>query len=299
MGEAMSPTPAGANAAVESLLDDRLGAIESAFESDGLAIYGPLEFGLDDTVRRVVEQTKAKGDGRERLVVLVDTDGGYLDVVNRIVDTIRHHYKIVAFVIPNAAYSAGTILAMSGDSIHMDYYSRLGPIDPQVPSESGEMIPALGYLKRYEDLVERSKSEEGLSLAEVQLLVSGFDQAQLYKYDQARELSVTLLSDWLCKYKFKDWVKTQDRGLDVTEAIRKQRAAEVANQLNDTDRWHSHSNGISADVLREELKLRIDDFGEHKEAIAEYHDLLKDYTSLNRVFGVVHARGMYVPYHVH
>lgn len=295
----MRTPPGAANAAVETLLDERLRTIENGFKADGFAIYGPLEFGLDDTVRNVIESLKARPVERNHLVVLVDTDGGYLDVVNRIVDTIRRHYKTVSFVIPNAAYSAGTILAMSGDSIFMDYYSRLGPIDPQVPSENGAMIPALGYLKRYEDLIERSKSTDGLSLAEIQLVVSGFDQAQLYMYDQARELSVTLLSDWLCKYKFKDWKKTEERALEVTDDMRKKRAEDVANQLNDTDRWHSHSNGISADVLRSELKLKIDDFGEHADTIRQYHELLKNYSEVNGVFGVVHSLGSYLPYHVH
>jgi hypothetical protein len=188
---------------------------------------------------------------------------------------------------------------MSGDAIHMDYYSRLGPIDPQVQGENGQMIPALGYLKRYEALIAQSKTKEGLSVGEIQLLVNGFDQAELYMYDQARQLSVVLLGDWLCKYKFKDWNETETKKTKVTKEMRKQRAEDVANQLNDTDRWHSHSNGISADVLRKELKLRIDDFGANKDAISAYHDLLKDFMAKQSVFGVVHSPGAFIPYHVH
>lgn len=292
-------SPVTANAAVEGMLDDRLRAIERLFEADGLAVYGPLDFGTDDAVRGVVERRKQSGQTSNDLVVLLDTDGGYIEVVNRIVDTIRYHYRTVAFVIPNSAYSAGTILAMSGDSIWMDYYSRLGPIDPQVPNENGEMIPALGYLRRYNALLEAAKNGDGISLAEMQLLVNGFDQAQLYKYEQAEELSVTLLQDWLCKYKFKDWMTTETRGVEVTEEMRKQRAEEIGRLLNNTDRWHSHGNGISANVLRDELKLRIDDFGEKKEAIHEYHELLTDYMAKNRVLGTVHGVGQHVPYHVH
>ena len=230
------PTGA-ANAAVEGLLDERLCAIENEFSADGLAIYGPLEYGLDDVVRNFIEAMKTRPEKRDHLVVLVDTDGGYIDVVSRIVDTIRHHYKNVSFVIPNAAYSAGTILAMSGDSIYMDYYSRLGPIDPQVQGENGQMIPALGYLRRYEDLISRSHSKDpkdGLSLVEIQLVVSGFDQATLYMYDQARELSVTLLSDWLCKYKFKDWTVTETHQLPVDDDMRRRRAGEVAKSSSTT-----------------------------------------------------------------
>lgn len=295
----MKDPAGGANVAVAGLLDDRLRDIEAAFGAHAIALYGPIDFSLDDTLRDLLEIRKSSAPDQTRLVVLLDTDGGYLDVVTRMVDTIRHHYQIVDFVIPNVAYSAGTILAMSGDNILMDYYSRLGPIDPQVPDDKGGMIPALGYLKRYEDLIAKAAGPGGLSIAEIQLLINGFDQAQLYMYGQARELSVKLLGDWLCKYKFKDWHETETRHAVVTEDMRRQRAEEVANQLNDTDRWHSHSYGISGEVLRAELKLRIDDFGEHAEVIRKYNDLLKDYMGLNGVIGAVHVPGTYRPYHQH
>lgn len=290
----------GANSAVEGLLDEHLRTLGAGFHADPIAIYGPLEGGVDDTVRDVIEDLREQGSGLDDLVVLVDTEGGYLDVVRRIVETFRHHYTTVSFVIPNAAYSAGTILAMSGDAIYMDYYSRLGPIDPQVPGENGNMVPALGFLRRYEDLVARAQGiGDPLSLAEIQLLISGFNQAELYMYDQQRQLSVTLLEDWLATYKFKDWGTTRTRGLPVTDAMRRQRAVEVAKALNDTDRWHSHSAGISAAVLDTELNLRIDPFADHGESIRRYHGLLRDYMALNGHWGIVHAPGSYSAYHVH
>ncbi len=177
----------------------------------------------------MVETLRAKPEPPDHLVALVDTDGGYLDVVKRIVDTLRHHYHVVSFVIPNAAYSAGTILVMSGDAIYMDYYSRLGPIDPQVQGENGDMVPALGYLRRYEDLVKRSHStDDPLSLAEIQLIISGFNQAELYIYEQQRQFSVALLEEWLATYKFKDWTTTRTRAVVVDDALRRKRAVEVA-----------------------------------------------------------------------
>ncbi len=260
---------------------------------------GPLEFGTDDVLRKVVEARKSSEPAKRDLVVLLDTLGGYIEVVSRIVDTLRYHYDVVAFIIPNSAYSAGTVLAMSGDSIHMDYYSRLGPIDPQVESDNSEMVPALGYLKRYEKLIEGAKSEEGLSLAEIQLLISGFNQAQLYKYEQARELSVTLLTDWLCKYKFRDWIKTETRGIEVTDDMRKERAEDIARRLSDTDRWHAHGHGISPKVLWSELRLKIDGFGDKKDVVSNYYDLLMDYMGKSRISGVVHSVGQFAPYHVH
>jgi hypothetical protein len=145
---------------------------------------------------------------RKRLVFILTTNGGYIEIVHRIVDTIRHYYEHVSFIVPDYAYSAGTVLAMSGDAIYMDYYSRLGPIDPQVELANGHMVPALGYLIQWERLLKKAK-DGTLTQAEQELMATSFDQAELYKFEQERQLSITLLEEWLVKYKFKNWDKTR------------------------------------------------------------------------------------------
>jgi hypothetical protein len=232
-------------------------------------------------------------------MVILTTLGGYIEVVQRIVETIRHHYSVVDFLIPNCAFSAGTVFALSGDAIHMDYYSRLGPIDPQVERlGSQKMVPALGYLAQYARLVK--KAQEGtISVAETQLMIDGFDQAELYQYEQSRELSVALLKDWLVKYKFKDWETTHTRRLPVTPELRAERAQQIAVKLNDTERWHTHGHGISMEVLRRDLNLIIDDFGAKEslnEKIRGYHGLLDDYMSKMNNRGVLHTVNSYVPF---
>ena len=118
-----------ANALIEQQLDQRLKAIEDDFSADVFTFNGPLLVRVDDLVREAVEKKQAQGD-RAKAAVILTTLGGYIEVVRRIVDTLRTHYQIVEFIVPNYAYSAGTVLVMSGDAIHMDYYSCLGPIDP-------------------------------------------------------------------------------------------------------------------------------------------------------------------------
>ena len=126
---------------------------------------------------------------------------------------------VVDFLIPSHAMSAGTILAMSGDAIHMDYYSVLGPIDPQVENQEGRLIPALGYLIRYEDLLEKANSGN-ITAAELNILLN-FDQGDLYRFTQARDLSISLLEEWLVKYKFKDWTTTETHGDPVSLEMKK------------------------------------------------------------------------------
>ncbi len=213
-----------------------------------------------------------------------------IEVVHRIVATLRKHYKLVDFIVPNYAYSAGTVLAMSGDAIHMDYYSRLGPIDPQIESDRGRGISALGYLERYNDLLEKAKKGD-ITTAEVQLMIHGFDQGELYAWEQARELSITLLKEWLVLYKFKNWEKTRTHKKPVTEAVKKKRAEEIARNLNDTKKWHTHGHGIAMEVLDRDLDVQIDDFEKdplRRNAIKVYHDLFSDYMMKTGTKAAIH-----------
>jgi hypothetical protein len=104
----------------------------------------------------------------------------------------------------------------------------------------------------------------------------------------------------LVKYKFKNWKKTEDRGKEVTPRMRSRRAADVARKLNKTDRWHSHNRGITMEVVRRDLKLLIDDFGEnptHRENVRGYYRLLTDYAAKrghDRL--VLHTRERYFGY---
>src|SRR5262245_21147603 len=99
---------------------------------------------------------------------------------------------MVYFVVPVAAMSAGTIFCMAGDRIYMDHSSSLGPIDPQVPDREGKfLVPALGYLDKVNDMIERSKNNN-ITPVEFQWLMNQ-DLAMLRFYEQARDLSVALL----------------------------------------------------------------------------------------------------------
>lgn len=281
---------------VQGELDGRIEAIEKTMSGDVITFVGSLLYGSETVFRDQVDGL-ATDDRKEKLIVILETDGGYIEVVQRIADTLRYHYKRVEFVVPNFAMSAGTVLVMSGDAIHMDYFSILGPIDPQVNNVNGKLVPALGYLIQYDRLLKKAE-QRNLNTAEITFLIEKFDPAELYRYEQARELSISLLKEWLVKYKFKDWNKTEARGIPVTQLLRRQRAAAIARKLSRSDYWHSHGRGISMDVLRRDLNLRIDDFGQnHKlsETIRLYDKLLRDYMVLWRHSSVLHRRGSYVP----
>jgi hypothetical protein len=265
-----------ANMIIERQLDDRINAIEEAVGADVVAYIGPMYGPADDLMKEAVEGIPVR---RDTLVCILETAGGYISTAERIARIFRHHYERVDFLVPSYAMSAGTVLVMAGDAIYMDYASSLGPIDPQVAIRGARMVPALGYLEQYDRLVKKSAKGQ-LTTAEATYLVQNFDPAELYQYEQERELSIALLKEWLVNYKFKDWDKTETRGKKVSRKMKADRAAFIARKLNQTGHWHSHSRGISMEVLRNDLKLRIDDFGEDETLgplVRSYYHLLRDY----------------------
>ena len=290
--------PQNSNDFVEQQFDVRAESLGNAHKADILAFEGPLVFGVDDPFRNMVEEIKAKSRWK-KLAVVLTTLGGYIEIVQRMVETLRHHYEIVDFIIPNYAFSAGTVFAMSGDSIWMNYYSRLGPIDPQAEGPDQSMVPALGYLVQWQRLLNKA-AEGKLTTVEAQLMITGpgFDQAALYQYEQARELSIALLKQWLVKYKFKDWKQTEGRHIPVTSAMKTRRAGDIARNLNNSEKWHSHGSGISMEILRKDLKLKIDDFDADPilaKCVRDYYNLLSDYMQKRRNTGVLHRAGKYLP----
>ena len=185
--------------------------------------------------------------------------------------------------------SAGTVLAMSGDDILMDYHSCLGPIDPQL-RKGDHLVPALSYLSQFEALIKKSRNE-ALSTAEL-VLLQKLDLAELHQFELARDLSVDLLKKWLTSYKFKDWVVTETRRAPVTLALKEERASWIARQLNDHERWLTHARGIDMQTLREELQLKIEDFGSDsdlKKAIWDYFWFLRDHMARHGLNSFVHT----------
>ena len=272
---------------IKTQLNDHLGKIEEILNLDVLTIISPIIPPLDAQVKKALEEITSK---KRSLGIILETDGGLIEVAERMVQIVRKFYKEVTFFIPNRAMSAGTVFALSGDRILMNYFSCLGPIDPQVIKDD-RLVPALSYLNQFEKLNDKAQAGQ-LTSAEYALL-NKMDLGELYQYEQARELTKELIVKWLCKYKFKNWENTETRKIKVTDEFRKNRAEEIAQLLSDSDRWHSHGRSIDMHTLVEEVNLRIEDYQENQDlsnTIDEYFDLLKDYISRQNFPAFIHTR---------
>lgn len=261
---------------------------DSSIATDVLTIVAPIFNGLENFVKDAVE---AITDKKSQLVVVLDTGGGVVEVVERMVNIIRHHYNFITFIVPDRAMSAGTIFVMSGDRILMNYFSVLGPIDPQLEKD-GKMIPVLAYLDQFEKL-QQSSAKGTLTTADM-VLLQKLDLAELQWFEQAKELSIDLLKKWLSTYKFKNWTTHKTSGNSVTMEEKEERAVEVATMLCNNRLWHSHGRGLSKEVLTNELKLLIDDIDTITDLgsnLSYYFSNIRDYMSREEKQIFIHCRG--------
>lgn len=293
----------GAESIVSGFLNKCNTDLGEKLNADVLSIVTPMAPPWDDVVRLAIEELAEDADkpehgteGSRRLAVVLETTGGYIETVERIVRAMRQHYQDVIFVIPNFAYSAGTVLALSGDDIYMDYHSILGPIDPQYGAANGEYVPGMGYLAKYKELVQtiNGAADAGNVRAEISYLIEKFDPAKLFHIEQAIEHSKSLLREWLPKYKFKNWDRRETTGNPVSSDDKQARANEIAEILGDARRWHSHGRGITCDDLgSEEIKLKITNYGTNadlKSSIRNYHNLLVDYMGKRSWPAAIHTK---------
>jgi hypothetical protein len=279
---------------IKGTLNERLVALEEHFGADVAFYYGEIHPFMAKPFRDFIEPLKSEEGAKDRLVMFLNTPGGSAEAVEKIVEIVRFHYQEVYFVVPDFAMSAGTILCMSGDKIFMDYSSSLGPIDPQV-FNGKDWVPALGYLDKVEQLLEKARTNL-LTNAEF-LILQGIDLALLSRYEQARDLTITLIKKWLVEYKFRDWqthaTDPAKKGAPVTDQEKRDRAEEIAKLLGDNKLWHSHGRMIGPATLESKLRLRIDDYSDDanlRKLVRSYNDLLVEYIARGQFKYFMHSR---------
>jgi len=274
---------------LHNILNERLAKLETHFNADVIFYYGPIADALEKPFRDFIEDLKSDTVQHNTLCIILNTPGGSAETVEKLVKITRHHYQEVYFIVPDAAYSAGTIFCMSGDKIYMDYSSALGPIDPQV-FNGKNWVPALGYLDKVEEMINKSAAGQ-LTQAEL-IMLREQDLAMLRRHEQARDLTIALLKEWLVKYKFKNWNTHKDATV-VTPQQKEDRAKEIAKDLGDNKLWHSHGRSIGVAALTNILKLKIEDYSADtilKPLIREYNDLICQYILRNGSEAFLHSR---------
>jgi hypothetical protein len=144
--------------------------------------------------------------------VLIHSPGGYPDATERIVALLRGRFKEVHFLIPHSAYSAATMLALSGNTITLHPSATMGPIDPQING-----TPARSIARGFEKVKEKVKAEGPESLPAYIPLIEKYSIALLEQCEDALNLSKALVTKWLADYMLNDGTDHKKQISDAVE----------------------------------------------------------------------------------
>ncbi|MEA2065030.1 MAG: hypothetical protein U9O66_01895 [Patescibacteria group bacterium] len=171
--------------------------------------------------------------------VLLHSPGGRPDATERIVTILRNQFEEVNFLIPHSAYSAATMLALSGNSILLHHSATLGPIDPQING-----IPARSIKRGFEKIKEKIREEGPESLPAYIPLIEKYSIELLELCEDSEKLSKELVTAWLKEYMFKKEKNTISK---IKKAV---------DYFSDYDKHLLHSRPLSLKKL-EKFNLNI------------------------------------------
>jgi hypothetical protein len=184
----------------------------------------------------------------ENVDIYIETPGGSSETVEDIVRFLHNKFKIVSFVISGEAKSAGTIMVLSGDEILMTETASLGPIDAQVMI-GRSVVSAYDYMNWTENKRAEAEQNKGLNPFDA-TIVAQISPGELSGVNNALTYAEVLVTDWLAKYKFKNWNETETRKIKVTKEMRRKKAEEIAKKLTNHGDWKTHGRSIKAVDLK-------------------------------------------------
>jgi hypothetical protein len=218
--------------------------------------------------------------------IFLQTPGGSGETVEEIVRILHKKSQHVSFVIAGEAKSAGTILALSGHEILMTETGSLGPIDAQVKL-GRSVISAFDYVEWVDGKRKEAAASGTLNQFDA-TIIAQITPGELSGVLHSLKFAEDLVVEWLPKYKFKNWGKTEHRQIAVTVEMKEVRAREVVGQLINHAHWRSHGRSIKIEDLETLLQIqKIDADPKLANIVYRIHVVLRllcDSTSIFKVF---------------
>lgn len=105
-----------------------------------------------DVVSEILSQLQILPNGTKKLDLLLVSNGGDPTVAWRIVSLIRERVEEFSVIVPQAAFSAATLIALGADEIVMHPNGNLGPTDVQIQGRKRGGTPTDTVSFGFEDL---------------------------------------------------------------------------------------------------------------------------------------------------
>jgi len=128
----------------------------------GIPIYKFIDIEDSEEILRAIRMTPPdKG-----IMLVMHTPGGLMLAASQIALALKRHPGRKIVVVPHYAMSGGTLIALAADEIWMDPDAVLGPVDPQISTQSSS-LPAPSILKVVREKGVDKVSDETLVLADI------------------------------------------------------------------------------------------------------------------------------------
>lgn len=128
----------------------------------GIPIYKFIDIEDSEEVLRAIRSTPPdKG-----IMLIMHTPGGLMLAASQIALALKRHPGKKIVVVPHYAMSGGTLIALATDEIWMDPDAVLGPIDPQIGTQSGT-LPAPSIVKVVREKGVDKVDDDTLILADI------------------------------------------------------------------------------------------------------------------------------------
>jgi hypothetical protein len=205
---------------------------------------------IDEDLQGLMEAIHGlKGD---KLDLLLHTGGGSAEATDAIVSYIRQKFNHVRIIIPQAAMSAGTMMACSADEIIMGKHSFIGPIDPQFILQTSvgiQAVPAHAIIEQFEK-AQKEIADNPKMLNSWLPMLSQYGPALLIQCKNQIEFGQQLVESWLDSYMFK--------GKDGSDAKR------IADYLSNHGNFKTHSKHLNVNFAKT-LGLIVNDIESSQE----------------------------------
>lgn len=205
------------------------------------------------------------------LDLILHSPGGSPDAAESIVEYLRTRFDHIRVIVPLAAMSAATMMALAADEIVMGAHSQLGPIDPQFTIQTPEgprSAPGQAVLDQF-DLAKQQCANNPQNLPAWIPVLRSLAPGLIALCVHQRELAEDFAARWLERYMFRD------------EADAGAKAKAAAAWFADFTAFKSHGRRVSRDDARS-LGLKIIDL----EADSQLQDaVLSIHHAIRHTFG--------------
>lgn len=174
------------------------------------------------------------GVTERELDLILHSPGGSAEAADALMSYLRTRFDHIRVVVPLAAMSAATMMALAADEIVMGEHSQLGPIDPQftiLTPEGPRSAPGQAIIDQFE--IAKRECQDPANIAAWMPILRGYGPGLIAQCEHSRELAEQFASAALEQYMF--------RG----DPDAKKKAEDAARWFADFSEFRSHGRRVS------------------------------------------------------